>query len=110
MNNMLTYKGYYGSVEFSDEDNIFFGEVVGIRGLVSYEGVCVKSLKEDFEGAVDDYLEICAEKGIEPQKAYKGSFNVRIKPDLHNRLAVYSATHGMSLNSTVEKAIREFIN
>ena len=74
MNNLLEYKEYYGTVEFSASDNIFFGKVLGINGLISFEGDSVQSLKEDFEGAIDDYLEMCAEKNIEPQKAYKGKF------------------------------------
>ena len=70
MNNLLEYKECYGTVEFSASDNIFFGKVLGINGLISFEGDSVQSLKEDFEGAIDDYLEMCAEKSIEPQKAY----------------------------------------
>lgn len=60
--NVLEYKGYTGTVEFSAEDNILFGKVIGIDGLISYEGESVSSLKEDFEAAVDDYLEMCEEK------------------------------------------------
>ena len=38
MNNTIQYKGYVGSVEFSEEDGIFYGKVLGIRSLISYEG------------------------------------------------------------------------
>ena len=107
--NVLEYKGYTGTVEFSAEDNILFGKVIGIDGLISYEGESVSSLKEDFEAAVDDYLEMCEEKGIEPQKTYKGTFNVRISPELHRSLAVYAASHHMTLNSTVEEALTQFV-
>ena len=65
--NVMEYKGYIGTVEFSAKDNILFGKVIGINGLVSYEGDSILSLREDFEAAVDDYLETCEEKGIEPQ-------------------------------------------
>ena len=60
--NVLEYKGYTGTVEFSAEDNILFGKVIGIDGLISYEGESVSSLKEDFEAAVDDYLEMCEDR------------------------------------------------
>ena len=66
MKSMLEYKGFCGTVEFSSEDNVFFGKVIGVNSLISFEGESVQSLKEDFEGAVDDYLEMCAERGIEP--------------------------------------------
>ncbi len=109
MNTALAYKGYCGTVEFSAADNILFGKVIGIRSLVSYEGDSVTSLQKDFEGAIDDYLEICAEKGVVPEKAYRGSFNVRVSPELHRDLAVYSATHNQSLNATVEEAIKQYV-
>ena len=109
MNNILEYKGYCGTVEFSSNDNVLFGKVLGINGLLSYEGDSVQALKEDFESAVDDYLESCKEKGIEPEKAYRGKFNVRVSPEVHKNLVVYSASRGKTLNSTVEEAIRDYI-
>ena len=60
MNNTMEYKGYLGSVEFSEADGVFFGKVMGIHGLISYEGTDVKELVEDFHRAVDDYLDLCA--------------------------------------------------
>lgn len=106
MSDLLEYKGYYGTVEFSANDKVLFGKVVGVNSLISYEGKSVESLKVDFEEAVDDYLYLCAEKGLEPEKAYKGSFNVRVSPELHKNLVLYSASHGQTLNSTVEEAIK----
>lgn len=59
MNKTFQYKGYVGSVEFSEEDGIFYGKVLGIRSLISYEGESVTNLLADFHDAVDDYLENC---------------------------------------------------
>lgn len=105
MKNTIEYKGYVGSVEFSEEDEVFFGKVMGIRSLISYEGTNAKELIADFHGAVDDYLEFCKNEGKEPETAYKGSFNVRIAPELHKKAAIYALSHDISLNSFVEKAI-----
>ena len=110
MNNMLEYKGYYGTVELSGTDNVLFGKVIGVNSLISYEGDSVQSLRDDFQGAVDEYLEMCAENGIEPEKTYKGSFNVRVSPELHKSLALVSASRGQTLNSAVEEAIRHYVN
>ena len=110
MSAALEYKGYCGTVEFSATDNVLFGKVVGIRSLVSYEGDSVLRLREDFEGAIDDYLAVCAEKGVQPEKTYRGSFNVRVSPELHRSLAVYSAAHKQTLNATVEEAIRQLVS
>ena len=106
MSNTMEYKSYVGSVEFSESDGVFFGKVMGIRAMISYEGTTAKELVEDFHGAVDDYLELCEEEGKEPERAYKGSFNVRISPELHKQAVIYAASRQMSLNSLVESALR----
>lgn len=110
MNNTMSYKGYIGSVEFSEEDELFCGEVLGIRSLISYEGKTAKELVEDFHVAVDDYLAMCEAEGIEPEKAYKGSFNVRIPAEMHKQAAVYAISHNISLNSFVERAIQRLLD
>ena len=86
MNNTIQYKGYIGSVEFSEADSIFYGKVLGIRSLISYEGESARELLADFHGAVDDYLESCKAEGKEPEVAFKGSFNIRLSPELHKRI------------------------
>ena len=106
MNNTMEYKGYVGSVEFSEEDGLFYGKVMGVRALISYEGTTAHELVDDFHGAVEDYLALCEAEGKEPEKAYKGSFNVRISPELHKQAAIFATTHGISLNSFVENALR----
>ena len=106
MKNTMEYKGYVGSVEFSEEDGLFYGKIMGIRALISYEGTTARELIEDFHGAVEDYLALCEAEGREPEKAYKGSFNVRISPDLHKKAVIYAASQGVSLNSIVESALR----
>ena len=107
MNNTITYKGYIGSVEFSENDGVFYGKVQGIRSLISYEGTNAKELVQDFHGAIDDYLTACQEEGIQPEVAYKGSLNVRLGSELHQRAAVYAMTHQRSLNSFIEEAVRD---
>ncbi|MDR0446811.1 MAG: type II toxin-antitoxin system HicB family antitoxin [Oscillospiraceae bacterium] len=109
MTNEMEYRGYYGTVEYSSADKVLYGKVIGVNSLISYEGDSVQTLRVDFEGAVDDYLEMCRENNVDPEKTYKGSFNVRVSPELHRSLAMYSATHGKSLNSTVEEAIRKYV-
>ena len=110
MNNTIEYKGYVGSVEFSEEDSLFYGKVMGIRALISYEGRDAKELICDFHGAVDDYLAMCSSEGIEPEKAYKGSFNIRITPELHRQAVIAAAARQMSLNSFVESSIERAVH
>ena len=109
MNNTMEYKNYVGSVEFSEEDGLFYGKVQGIRALISYEGEDARSLVEDFHSAVEDYLALCREQGVEPERAYKGSFNVRISPELHKRAAIYAASRHTTLNKVVENALKQYV-
>ena len=108
MNNIMEYKGYVGSVEFSEKVGLFFGKVQGIRSLISYEGTNASELVSDFHNAVDDYLMQCENSGKTPEVAYKGSLNVRFKnSDIHRRAAIYAFTHDQSLNSFIEEAVTE---
>jgi predicted HicB family RNase H-like nuclease len=109
MSNYLHYKGYIGSVEFSEEDNVFHGKVIGIKPLISFEGDTVTAIKEDFYHSVDEYLAFCTRNGAQPEKPYKGSFNVRIGADLHRRAALLAYARGVSLNALVEDAIRRSV-
>ena len=108
MSSVIEYKGYVGSIEFSEKDGVFYGKVQGIRSLISYEGTNAKELISDFHGAIDDYLALCEKEGTKPETAYKGSFNVRFRNKDNHRLAViYAMSHNQSLNSFVEEAVEE---
>lgn len=109
MNNTMKYRGYIGSVELSEDDGLLYGKVLGITDLISYEGVTCTELWEDFHTAVDEYLAVCEAEGVEPEVPYKGSFNVRISPGLHERLARYAVGTGRSLNSCVQEAIERYV-
>lgn len=110
MSSLLSYKNYNGSVEYSEEDECLFGKVIGLKSLISYEGNSVQELKQEFENAIDEYLVDCKERGVEPEQPYKGSFNVRISPELHRSIAIYAMQHGKTLNSAVEEAIGKMVH
>lgn len=105
MTDLLQYKGYYATIHFSAEDEVFFGKILGIDDLVNFEGASVKELKKAFYEAVDDYLKTCEKLGKEPNKTYKGSFNVRIPVDMHKEAAVFSSILQVSLNDFIKTAI-----
>ena len=110
MSKCLHYKGYAGSLEFSEEDSVFHGRVIGIKLMISFEGESVTAITEDFRNAVDEYLDFCAENNVKPEKPFKGSFNVRIGSELHSKAALSAQTQGISLNSFVEEAIKQYVN
>ena len=103
----LRYKGYTGSVEYSEEECSFFGKVLGLRrDGITYEGSSAAEIKQDFEEAIDNYLETCREHGIQPEKPYNGKFVLRMTPDLHGRAAERAADLGQSINDFINDAVR----
>jgi len=110
MNDILEYKGYCATVNFNAEEEFFNGKVIGINDLVSFEGETAKELKQAFYEAVDDYLKTCEELNKEPDKTYKGVFNVRIPSDLHRKAAIVAATKNVTLNDFVKTAIDTLLN
>ena len=105
--NTLKYKGYIGSVAFSEKDNVFFGKIEGIDGLVNFEGESVKELTDAFHEAVEDYLGYCKEEGIEPHKSYSGSLNIRISPEVHSKIAILAKQAGISINAFIKSAVEK---
>lgn len=110
MKDMMSYKGYLGSVHYSDDDQIFYGKIEFIKGLINYEGTDVPSLKSSFIEAVDDYLELCKKEKIEPEQPFKGSFNVRTGSDLHRKAAIFAKENGLNLNTVVTDALERYLS
>ncbi len=107
---MMTYKGYIGQVEFDDESNVFHGEVINTRDVITFQGQSVTELRHAFIDSVDDYLAFCAERGEKPEKPYSGKLIVRMSPDLHMRAVCEAAKSSESLNQWVNQAIEEKIS
>jgi len=102
----LEYKGYYGSIEYSKEDDCLFGKVLGMpNNLLSYEGQTAAELFVDFKDAIDSYLDFCQRKGIKPKKSYNGVLNIRIPVEIHSRIAMYAENHGTSINAFIRDSI-----
>jgi predicted HicB family RNase H-like nuclease len=106
VSNILEYKGYIGRVEFSAEDKVFHGKIEYINDLVTFEATSVEQLEIEFKAAIEDYIETCSKLNIQPQKSFKGTFNVRITPELHKEAAFQAAKRNQSLNRLVEEAIK----
>lgn len=106
----LEHKGYSGSIEYSSEDGVLYGKVLGIKSLISFEGKSGRELEEDFIHAVDDYIDSCTSQGKSPEKPFKGSFNVRIPSELHAKAAILAMKNQMSLNGFVTESIREMVS
>ena len=102
----LKYKGYTGSVEYSEDDQCLFGKVQGMtKDRITYEGTTVEQLTEDFHEAVDDFLRLCQEKGIEPRKPYTGVLNVRLTPEIHSSAAMAASKAGITINAFIKNAV-----
>ena len=104
---MITYKGYSGTVQFDEEAEIFHGEVLGLKDVVTFQGRSVEELKNGFHESIDDYLDFCASRGEEPDKPFSGKFVLRLDPTLHRRLYELSSRQGESLNCWVASQLEK---
>lgn len=111
MKNIMEYKGYWAKIEYSDEDECFFGIVDGLKNdSISFEGENVKQLKKDFKKAIDHYLEVCESTNTKPEIQCKGSLNIRLGIDLHNKAKIKSMEKNISINELIKEALVLYLN
>ena len=102
MNSMLEYRGYHAAISY-------VGEVFGIVDSLSFHGSSIDELKQKFADCIENYLDVCKQIGKEPEKEFKGSFNVRIPSELHRQIAILAAQQKITLNQYVVNALRKTI-
>ncbi len=103
---MFTYKGYIGKIEYDDQAEIFHGEVINTRDVITFQGKSVTELKGALKDSVEDYLQFCQERGEEPDRPFSGKFIVRIPPEIHREAFLKAKSAGKSLNAWVTEAIK----
>ena len=110
MKNLLKYKKFLAHVQYSTEDDVFFGKIEGINDLVTFEGTSTGELKSAFHEAVNDYILLCQEHSKDIFKSYKGSFNIRVSPELHREVSNIAIMQGISLNQFVQSALEHEVS
>ena len=103
---MMEYQGYLGKVTYDDEADIFHGEVLNTRDVITFQGSTVAQLKQAFRASIDDYLAFCAERGEEPDKPFSGQFITRLGPELHRQVNLAASLAGKSLNAWVGEQLQ----
>lgn len=110
MKNIMKYKGYWAEIKYSDEDECFCGSIEGLKNtLITFEGNTVKELKDDFKDAIDFYLEDCEANNEIPEKQCKGSLNVRLGVELHNKAKMKSIEKNISINELIKNAVIAYL-
>lgn len=110
MNNLMKYKGYWAEIQYSDEDECFVGKIEGLKhSLILFEGETVKELKRDFKNAIDHYISSCKANNEIPEKQCKGSLNVRLGAELHNKAKIKSIEKNISINEFIKQAVEMYI-
>jgi len=107
---VLTYKGYHGRFEYDEDADIFHGQVMNLTDVITFQGRSIDELKQALTDSVEDYLEFCADEGKDPEKPYSGRFNVRLNPEVHQRIALEAARNGVSLNSWVAEILSKSVD
>ncbi len=106
---MMEHKGYLGNIEYDDQAEIFHGEVINTRNVITFQGTSVAELRKAFKDSIDDYLAFCAERGEKPDKPFSGQFITRISPDLHRNITAAATISGQSLNSWVSEQLEHAV-
>jgi predicted HicB family RNase H-like nuclease len=104
---MLKYKGYTGHAEFDDEAELFHGEVLDLRDVITFQGTSVEELEKEFRNSVDDYLEFCEERGEEPDRTFSGRLMLRLPPNVHRDVYVRARQEGKSLNQWIAEKLEQ---
>jgi predicted HicB family RNase H-like nuclease len=107
---MLNYKGYVGHVEYDENAEIFCGEVINIKDVITFQGKTVKEIKKAFIDSIDDYLDFCSSRGEKPEKPFSGKLNLRLTPDIHREAYIVAKHEGVSLNSWIVDTVKEAIH
>ena len=110
MNNTMSYKGFTAKVEFSPDDEVFFGRLIGIDDVVTFEGQTVDELKKSFAEAVDFHLEVCEKTGQKLKKNYSGKLLFRFNSELHARIAAAAESKGKSINEFAKEVFESAIS
>lgn len=110
MNEHIEYKGYKAKVTYSKEDDALVGRVMDVDALIMFAGQSIAEVKAEFHAAIDSYVEECALQGLEPEKPFKGSFNVRVGCEAHRKAAYKAKAWGISLNEFVRVAIEQAVD
>ena len=105
--NMMILDGYNAKIEYDSDLDLFRGEILGLSGGADFYGKSPKELRTEFRMSLEIFLQVCSEKGIEPRKRYSGKFNLRIPPDLHEKLAIVAQAEGKSINTLAQEALEQ---
>lgn len=110
MKNIMKYKGYWAEIKYSDDDECFWGTIEGLKNdCITFEGESVAELKKDFKDAINHYLLYCKENNLEPEVQCKGSLNVRLGVELHNRAKMKSIEKNISINELIKEAVSLYL-
>ena len=110
MKDLLTYRGYHAKISFDAEDMIFVGTVLGLRYSLHFHGTTIQELVSMFHQSIDNYLDMCRALGKSPDKEFKGTFNVRVDPDLQRRASEAALQQGVTLNQDVQSALEQAVS
>lgn len=103
--NVMTVDGYQARIEYDPELDLFRGEILGLNGGADFYGKNPKELRTEFRKSLQVFLAVCKEKGIEPRRHFSGKFNLRIPPELHEKLAIAAEAEGKSINTLAQEAL-----
>ena len=106
---LMKVDGYHAKIAYDEETDQFRGEILGLSGGADFYGASPDELRLEFKKSLGVFLEVCKEQGIEPRRSFSGKFNLRIPPELHEKLAIIAEAQGKSLNTLAQEALQKSV-
>jgi len=103
---MMTYRSYKGYFEYDEKADIFHGQVIGIKDVITFQGRSIDDLKIALKDSIDDYLEMCEQEGKSPDKPFSGKFSLRLPPETHSKVSQAAAAAHKSINAWITDVVK----
>lgn len=107
---MMKYKGYLAKVTFDPEAELFHGEIINIRDVITFQGTEVSELRRALKDSVEDYFEFCASRGEEPEPPFSGRLTVQLSPEQHRKVVLAAQRAGKNIETWVADTLEQSAN
>lgn len=107
MNNVIEIDGHKAVVSLDPDLGLLRGEFLGLNGGADFYGESIEALRKEGATSLAVFLDMCAEKGIEPYREFSGKFNLRLDPKLHEAAVIAARAEDKSLNEWITDVIAE---
>ena len=102
---MQEYRGYITDIEADSSNDRLIGKVLGTRALIKASGKTFPEVRKNLTEAIDEYIDICQQENIDPDKSYSGEICLQTLPDVHRAVETVASLSGKSVSHWLEDLV-----